>query len=339
MIIPILLVFSLLLIIHESFFRDNSGVKFSFFLIILLACIAAFRSPLSPDYKEYVGLYNIEHENKEIGYLTLIRFSKLISSNHILFFFLSAALSITLKVFAIRLFSPFFSISLIVYISNVFILHDMIQMRCAISSGLLLWALYFYCKDDLKKSLSVSFLALLFHYSSVVIFLLYFLSKDKFDRGLALCFIAISYILAILGLRFGYIWGYITWGEIASLWEVYSSMMASGEMTKINIFNTFFIIRIIVCVALIINYDRIKFLGRLYVVGLKLYVISICVYLLFSDIPVLAFRLSELFQVVEVFLFSSLIIVFNDRSLGKLCVTALATAFILINIFYNQLVL
>lgn len=339
MIFLLLLVFISLVIISESRWKCDNSVKYAVLITFLLVCIAAFRSPLSPDYKEYVGLYEIEHENKEIGYLALIKFSKLLSSDYILLFFISAAVSISLKVFAIRKISHLFSLSLFIYVSNIFILHDMIQMRCAISSGFLLWALYYYCNDNKRLSLLMCFTAVLFHYSAIVAFGIFLLNKDNFNKYVALISINISFFLAVFGFRFGYLWGYIAWGQIADLWNVYSNLMSSGEMDSINLFNAFFILRVVVCIILIENYDKVIALGRIYTVGLKMYVLSICAYLLFSDIPVLAFRLSELYQVVEVFLFSSLIFVFKSGSFGKLFVTVLATAFLFVNVFYNHLVL
>lgn len=338
MILPIILLFVYLVFYNISQRNTNRSISFAVVITMILVCIAAFRSPISPDYQNYAGLYDYEHDNKEIGYLALIRFSKLLSSQPVLFFFLSAAISVSLKVFAIRRISPLFSLCLIVYISNVFILHDMIQMRAAISSGLLLWSLYFYCNDDIKKSLLFSCAGVLFHYSAVVGFLIYLLGRKGFNKSLAISLLLVSYVLAILGIRFGNVFGLITWGTVAHLWNTYSELMLTGEQTKINVFNTYFLVRILVCLVLVINYNRIKGFGCIYTVGLKMYVLSICIYLLFSDIPVLAFRLSELFQVVEVFLFSSLIYLFKDKMVGRLLVVTLATAFLLVNLFHNQLV-
>lgn len=339
MIGPLLLLYVSLIVFLGFNKKYQSSIIFCTILALLLVLIATYRSPSSPDYGNYMNLYDYEFENKEIGFLALIKISKWMSKSPLLYFFLSAVLSISLKVFAIRKISPFIGLSLIVYISNVFMLHDMIQMRCAISSGLLLWSLYFYCSNDKIKSLVISSIAVVFHYSAVIIFFIYLLDRQKFNKGVAVVLLVFSYILALSGYGFGTLWGYIPWGEFARLWNTYSDMMATGEMNKINLFSAFFVTRFGICMALILYYDKIRVLGDIYIAGLKMYVISICMYLLFSDVPILAFRLSELFQVVEVFLVSSMVLLFDSRSFGRFFVICITTAFLLINIFYNELVI
>jgi len=339
MIIP--LFFNYLILISLSLATKeirNNGI-ITCFVTLSLILIATFRSTESPDYENFLELYDFEFEYKEIGYLYLIKVGKSIFNSPLSMFFLSALMSISLKIFVIEKISPFFFISLVVYVSNIFILHDMIQMRCAIASGFIMWAVYYYCKGKNILSLLISLVSILFHYSAIIIFVVYLFDKSTFNRRVAITILFGSFLIASLGLRFGNLWSYITFGEFARLWDTYSQKMESGEMDQINIYNAFFLVRVFVCTLLVFSYKKIISHGSVYVVALKMYVFSICIFLLFSDVPVLAFRLSELFQVVEVVLFPSIVFLFKNHTAGKLFVITLASLFIMVNIFYNELVL
>ena len=255
MIIPLFTLFFLILLYSSGNWLSNkSNIIFLVLVTLVLILMVTFRSPFTPDYQNYLGLFDYEHENKEVGYLLLIRLAKRLTSSPLGMFLLSALLSVTLKIVAIRKMSPFFYLSLITYVSNIFILHDMIQMRCAIASGIILWSVYFFSRKEYLYYLFSALLAFSFHYSAIIIFLLPLLSGQGFNRYIALGAMLIVYVLAIFGVGFGYLWSKVTYGIFANMWEIYSGKMDNGELVTINIFNTIFLFRFILCSILVINY-------------------------------------------------------------------------------------
>ena len=68
----------------------------------------------------------------------------------------------------------------------------------------------------------------------------------------------------------------------------------------------------------------------------KIYIISICLFVILSDVQVLSYRLSELLQTVQILLFPSMLYIFKRNSfVGKAAVVMVAFAFLLMNVFYN----
>ena len=70
---------------------------------------------------------------------------------------------------------------------------------------------------------------------------------------------------------------------------------------------------------------------------LKIYALSLAALVLLSDIPVLAFRISELFQVIEIVLLPLLVYTFKSKYMGKFVVICIALMISFVNIFYIKL--
>ena len=58
---------------------------------------------------------------------------------------------------------------MMVYISNIFVLHDMIQIRAAVASGMLLLAVFYKVRSQFIPFIVTTIIAFLFHYSAILI--------------------------------------------------------------------------------------------------------------------------------------------------------------------------
>lgn len=142
MVVPVFIIFFLTSWLSLLTNLSNKFEKNILVLSIYSLCvvIAVYRPYEMPDYAVYYNAFiHYKLERAEIGYLTLMHTIRSFSENFHLLLFIMASISVAIKIAAIKRFSNYILLSLSVYISNIYILHDMIQMRAAIASGLLLF--------------------------------------------------------------------------------------------------------------------------------------------------------------------------------------------------------
>ena len=340
MIVPVCLLFTLfsILFLFTSGRRlPQSNVLLLFVVWGMLVCIATFRPDMA-DKKNYAFFFNYPEygERFEIGFKYLTGLIKRFGASLTFFFFFFAGISIALKLWAIRKMTTLLWGSLAVYVSNFFILHDMIQMRCAVASGLLLHAVYFVWKRNLSAFLATASIAMLFHYSAIIIFPLWFLSTKAPQRLFYMMLIPASYLLAGFFSLVQYI-RYIPIAGIERLWYSYEGTMGDN----INIFNAWTLLRVAFCLFILLNIKHISMYNSFAVVLAKVYAIALSCFVLFSDLPVVSWRISELYMVVEVILLPLTVYSFPLHSDGaffsRLAVIVMGVCFLYMNIAYTPI--
>ena len=333
-------IFLILSILILGFKSNKVPLGTYIFVNIILILIATFRSPDMPDYENYYNYFTFGGaERFEIGFKTYVESVKHISINPIFIFSAIAALSVSIKLFAIRKLSPLFWGALLVYLSNIFILHDMIQIRAAVASGILLWSTKYLEERNLKYFLLSVALASLFHISSIVFLPLWFVNTTNPQKTIFLLMIPISYVLALNGITFGNIASLINIEQIQNLWNMHQNAMEHDIGVRINLFNAMHIIRLIMCTYIIANLNKIVKYDKKAIILAKIYTISLVAYNLLSDIPVIAFRISELLQVVEILLIPSILLIPYNKLINKLALICYAGCCLFINIYYNEFII
>lgn len=321
----------------SNIFRSNNIS--SYIVWGILTCIATFRPDGMPDYESYYNFFTIGGSSRfEIGFVSYIEFFKLLSPNPTFLFAMVAMMSIGIKLSIIRKLTNAFWLSLIIYLPGIFILHDMIQIRAAVASGLLLWATKYIYDRDLGKFLITSIIAILFHNSALLILPLWFITCNKSHKLLYILLIPIAYALTIGGITIGHLAELIPIEAIRLSWQMYQISMENDIGTNINIYNSLHILRCIMCLFLLWNIDRISRYSKIAVLWVKIYVLSLALFVLMSDIPVIAFRVSELYQIVEILLIPTIILIPRYRSIGKYIGISFGFCILYINIFYTQLI-
>lgn len=336
LILIIYVVFCLLLFAEKTNKRPNKS--FVFLIGIVLSLIAAFRPETMPDYSEYLYVFTTgDSERMEIGFMAIVEFFRSFIASPLFYFALFAIISISIKLYNIYITSSFFFASMLIYISCVFILHDMIQMRCAIASGLLLFATRYVYKKKIISFLVTLCFALLFHYSAIIILPLWFLNTTHIKKSLYMSMIPIAYMLALSGCLLGSLVQLIPFQPIQNLWNMYDVAMETGKGDEINIFNMLHLARCLICIFILYNVNTISKHNKMVILLVKIYTISLVSLVIFSDIPVIAFRVSELYQVVEVLLIPLIIFTFKSPIVGKILISVISFGFLYINVIYNEL--
>ena len=311
------------------------------FVWLILVVIVTFRPSEMPDYGNYLSIFKSgKHYRGEIGFVKIIQVIRIFTKDPLFLFGIFASVSIAIKLWAISKMSHFVWLSLSIYISNILILHDMIQIRCAVASGLLLVAIKYVYERNLLKFVLVSGIALLFHNSAIIIFPLWFLNIKRPQKRVFILLIPVAYLLAISGQLFGNYAQYLQIESFQRLWYMYQRRMEFGVGNEINIFNYLHIARCLICMFLIYKIEMLSIYNRMTIILVKVYTISLTAFVLLSDIPVMAFRVSELYQVVEILLIPMLVYTYKGHyTFARVIPMIIGLAFLLINTFYLRLLL
>lgn len=251
-----------------------------------------------------------------------------------------AVLGVTFKVIGIRKLSPLFYGSILIYLSHYYLLHEITQVRIGVATGFILISYHYLCKKDYVWFFAFMAIAIFFHQSSSMALILILVSNTKRNLVSYLLLLPIGYLLYFSNSYFNLT---IPIPYFQSKIEVYKEATEAGFIkdSKINVFNILFLLKIIILYTLVYFKDKISESLQSFYFLIKVYCISLFTFLFFSDIPVFAFRIQELFGVVDIILIPSLIFIFSEKFkwTGKLVVWCLALGFLLINIYYNKLIL
>ncbi len=346
MILPVIVIFLLtgILSFYEGniFLQDKDTRKAYNLIFYLLSAslviISTFRSADMRDYSDYVTFFMSGSERMEIGNVLLVWFLSLFTKNVLFYFGTFALISISLRMLIIKKTSPFIYSALMIYVSDVFILHDMIQIRCAIASSLLLWAVYYKFTGEKLLFFIIAFIAVLFHYSAIIIIPLYFLKTDSINKWFWAGILFVSFVLGASGYAMGSLVSFVNVDAIQLLYVMHTTNQTEQE---INIFNILQLIRCAYFLLILFYAKKICLQYEMVNVLLKIYCLALVSFYLLSDIPAFAFRVSEFYFVVEILLFPSLILMFKEeiQFWGKLLCISFGFIQLFFNIFYNELLL
>ena len=313
-------------------------------ICLFLILIVAFRGPIDHDYGNYVSVLN-NPKDFSISEPTFLLFRWIINTfslPNVTLFIVYASCAILIKFIAIRKYSKLELVSLLVYFSNVLLLHEMNQIRAGIASALLLISLNFLYRKKYKYYIFIIFISTLFHYSSLGALCLLFLSRTNIKRRGNVIFWA---ILPISGVIFHL----IGFSEIISLipievirikLEMYKRLEEMGVdgFSQVNLFNPYFIFKLIIYYFLF--YKRKYFIKYpQFSLYLKIFGLSLFLFHFLSVVtPLLGYRMSEYIGVVEIFLFPYCFLLFKTNEQKFMMISAYYFLLLSVNIFYKQLI-
>lgn len=329
----------------KAFFQQKEVFSYSFswkilvsFIFVSLVIIVTYRSEDTSDYMGYYLFFQgKDDERYEFLFVKVVNFIHHFASEPLFFFFIFALLSVFLRLKSIVEMSPFFWLSMIVYLSNTFILHEMIQIRAAIASSLLLWSIKYIYKRNLLKFIIIFLVAFGFHYSALVILPLWILNSKYISKKIYLYMIFISYAMSLCGISVSFFISIIPVDFVQMLWAAYSARQAS-EAIVVDVFSLTHMLRLFVAFLILLKIDLISSFYKEVIILTKIYMLSLFVYILFVDVPVVSYRISEFYQIVEIILIPLLVYGYGNRW-GKCITMVVSFLFLFRNIFIAELLL
>ena len=215
-----------------------------------------------------------------------------------------------LKAFSI---SNSFFLSVLLYISNYYLLHEMIQIRVGVASGILLLSIKQVYNKNFIGFLILVLTACFFHYSSILFLPLYLVKTDRINTRLYIAVIIISYIIAVVKLN---LFNIVSISSLSPKIELYLERAERGEDIIPNIWSPTAIINTVVTLLILLKSNIVNEKNKYVYVLLKCNVLSIVIFLIFLPVPVFSVRLSELFGIVQLCLFPAVIYVFREKIIG-----------------------
>lgn len=332
-------VISFLIIFRTKNMKIRTG--FLILMAIFLILNASFRpADVAKDYSVYLQYWRLKFlEDVEISFIQIRNLLKnVFELGPGSLFIVYAILGVSVKVYSIRLFTKYVFLSLLIYLSHYYILHELTQIRVGVASGFFLIGVYYLAQRNLVRFLIFTLIAGYFHYSAFLALPLWLLYNDERKIKIYAMLIPLGYIIYFSGS------GLIVNIPIPYVQEkirVYEELRDMGfeDTNKINVFNAVFLMRILIFYTLFIFRAKIEKENPYIYILLKIYAISLFTFTALSSIPAFAFRIQELFGVVEILLFPSLAFIYKDRIFGYALVILLALSVLTLDIFYGKLIL
>ena len=308
-------------------------------LAIILVAIAGLREVgLDHDSENYEYIFT--HSDPDVfellepSYLFISYILSFFTDDIHVLFLVYACLGVLVKMKAIKELTPLYFLPIIVYLGNYFMLHEMTQIRAGVAASMLLMSIRPMTEGRKWVATGWLLIALLFHFSSIVLFPLLFLSTTEMSFRSKLIWgstIPAVYLLYLVHLDPFHIIPIPAFSEKIEIYQELKDKGIAGE--DIFVFNYLQLFRIAIFYYTLYFYDVIKQYNKYLPLLTKMMAISIASYVFLSGIPILAIRVSELFGIVDIIMFVNLYYTLKPSYVVKGIIVLLAAALFYLDVF------
>jgi hypothetical protein len=323
----------LLVVAFLSFDRELLGKGIQIYVKTILFVLSVFlivlvglrKVGVGVDDINYLNMYREAHQGytpKDIAFSILA----ICLPNITLLFLAFAFISITLKTHFILKNIKYQGLVFLLYFSSYFILHDFVQIRAAVASGLFLWIIYYIGKEKYFIVSILLGLAILFHLSAIVFLPIVFLKKKDSK------FIYIGFgLLSLFSLLIKPI-------DVNSLDAFFPEIILKrldvylSETDRVaNLLNPITLVQYIIAIIIFLNWNKLVNFSNYSVYVIKSFLIGLYLFLILHNIPGIGFRIYELLMIVQLPLADILIQNVKPRIMMVLIIIVLA----LLCFYYN----
>lgn len=270
----------------------------------------------------------------EPTYLYISRLVQAIGGAFRMMFFIYALITIPAKLKVFSTITPFIFTALMIYIPVYFELHDLIQIRAAAAGMLLLAALIPLAERRYWMATMLMVAAMLFHYSSAV-FLPFLIIGNRTlgykGRIAVACLVPLFFIAYLMGKDlFSLIPSSILGGKI----DFYQKSSEKGEWAMALLYkNMYFMVKCALLYFCLYYYDLIVKQMKMAPLIINLLIASIFSLMLFSSVPVIATRVSDLYGIIDCLAFTFCIYFASPRYLARIAIAVIGLYMLVYNIF------
>lgn len=298
----------------ESWARSLRGM-IVWLIWAMFVFLIGFKGNVGTDYASYQNLYetvvkpySFTASSIEPLFWLWMKICSCLALSFPLFWLLTAILNISLKIYIFRNFSPFVSVSILIYIVGLFFERDFDGIRQGLSIGLCYWACLLFLNE--RRPLiynSVIVCAVLMHYTAILFFCIPLLSKLRLNKKIVFLLILIGFIPALTKFdALEFIFDLIGMDNL--LYDkMYSYTISEDYSSEVGI-NIGLIFRIIILFLFIWYEKAIDLDERFYNLLKNGFLLSILLSLLFSNFEILSHRLGYGFREFQIFIIPYLII-------------------------------
>jgi len=321
--------------------RNKYIIVIATFAILFL--LAALRGEfVDHDYGTYKKYYNqllYSRINIEYSFKIISKFAYEIFNNFHVVIILYSFLSLIIIFKAILNLSPNFALSILLFYSSLFFIQHMNQIRCGLSVSVFLLSIKYINEKNALKYFSLFAVSVFFHYSSIIIFPLYFINTKTYKPLIYIIAIVFTYII-VYNVNIINLISNLNIPYISNKIEIYTQLQRINKIKPVNIFNTVQLLRIAIFIFLSSKYIIYRNNNRNNneILLLKIYFWGIITFVIFSNTPVFAFRISQVYLIVEIIILTHLLYYIKPHYFSKILLILIAIVYFFIEIYYNKIV-
>lgn len=250
----------------------------------------------------------------ETGFALLIFLEKFFFGHYFVFVGIFAFFSLLIKFSAFNKLSPYFLLSLLIYLSDEYFWKDLGQIRNAMASGIVLWAFYYAYLRKLWIFLALVSAGIMFHSAALVALPFYFIGR--YGRHVFL-FIAIGisiFIVAYYG-GIGKLIVDAAWlmgmDESSRAIKYYDSKYVHG----VSPFGGTFSLQLFICLLLVSFRDPLVKKWPINGFLIPIYIYGSCLFFVFLDYGIVGGRIREMITIpVACLILPSFVLLFRGYS-------------------------
>lgn len=300
--------------------NKSTPIERAIFVVIgiLLVAIAGFRlfGP-GADYYVYMEMVvdksDLRLGTEEFAFKLLVWINDILfGSDFLAFLVMFAILGVGTKLFAILKYSKLPLLSLILYTFSYFLLHEYIQIRAGVATGFFLLAIADLANGDAKKYFVKAALAVLFHWSSVVLLPLFFIIRyTKTGFFYFLPFIGILMFIKGVNVNSSIQEALVPFELLSSYYQDHA-----GHEENVKAFNLISISHVVLFIfGAVLNLKKKEKIDEFDLVLFKVFSISLFLFFFLASfrLPVMAFRVYEYLNVVLLLLVPAIVFQFKQK--------------------------
>lgn len=244
-------------------------------------------------------------------------------------FLVYAIIAIPIQLTALWKFSKIPFLTLTIYVSYYYMMHDMVQIRCAVASGLFLWAIYFYVEHKRLYTFLLILLGTFFHYSAAAGLVIFFLGNGfpKWQKYILYAIVPIGIIVYFTHIDIFSIipdeWGGLKLMKYRTMREKGAEDEIAGWKFEINLLIW---MNIVLYYACIYYHDYLVKHFKYTSIAIKLQGIGFCFLFFVNGLSmVVGNRMNDYFSVASVLLWTASFYAFSPAILSKVISNTIST--------------
>ncbi|WP_404363748.1 EpsG family protein [Marinobacter sp.] len=211
------------------------------------------------------------------------------------FFILLSVVTVGGKLLFLYKFSPYFFISLVVYLAFIY-LKDMTQLRGAMASSIIIWSTIFIVRNKPFYFILSIFFASGFHVFSIVALPLYWICISRFSSSVVVLGLIVSYFLSFHSSFVQFFLNYADNDTLGYIYRKVEGYYHGDRQAEVNPFGSgsfFYVFVILFCIyrkEKIFSYSPLSWYAFIY------FAYGFILYILFFDLSIIAYRSLEVFS-------------------------------------------
>jgi len=302
--ISILFIFSLF---QQINLKKGQLKLLKYFSITLLIIVGGLRFEVGADWYSYKNLFlsisnysDVFNSREEKLFMLIMFLSKNIINSYSFFIFILFNIAFLLKVKILNYYSKDFFLSLLIYVSAIFLIYDINGIRQGLAISLVLLSIPYILNKNIYKYLFLVLIATFCHTSAIIFLPFYWIANIRFKKKFILQILTLVVVFSIPLREFvlnSSLLDYLFTFQRLSGYENF--LFNSERNTSIPILSLAVFQRFVIFYLFWFYYDKLKCDKKLKNLLLNGYVISLIIFLIFSFSSEFAARLGFYYKSLE----------------------------------------